>query len=35
LIFPAGKIHSMQYDRIQTTIESPIPEQWSTRYEQM
>jgi hypothetical protein len=27
LIFPAGKIHSMQYDRIQTTIESPIPEQ--------
>jgi hypothetical protein len=27
LIFPAGKIHSMQYDTIQTTIESPIPEQ--------
>jgi hypothetical protein len=29
-IFPAGKIHSMQYmqyDTIQTTIESPIPEQ--------
>jgi hypothetical protein len=29
-IFPAGKIHSMQYDRIQTTqttIESPIPGQ--------
>jgi hypothetical protein len=27
-IFPAGKIHSMQYDTIQTTqttIESPIP----------
>jgi hypothetical protein len=23
-IFPAGKIHSMQYDTIQTTIESPI-----------
>jgi hypothetical protein len=29
-IFPAGKIHSMQYDTIQTTqttIESPIPGQ--------
>jgi hypothetical protein len=29
-IFPVGKvgkIHSMQYDTIQTTIESPIPEQ--------
>jgi hypothetical protein len=26
-IFPAGKIHSMQYDTIQTTNESPIPEQ--------
>jgi hypothetical protein len=26
-IFPAEKIHSMQYDTIQTTIESPIPEQ--------
>jgi hypothetical protein len=25
--FPAGEIHSMQYDTIQTTIESPIPEQ--------
>jgi hypothetical protein len=34
-IFPAGKIHSMQYDTIQTThttIESPIPGQWSTSY---
>jgi hypothetical protein len=28
-IFPAGKIHGMQYDTIQTTIESPISEQWS------
>jgi hypothetical protein len=26
-IFPAGKIHSIQYDTIQTTIESSIPEQ--------
>jgi hypothetical protein len=26
-IFPAGEIHSMQYDTIQTTIASPIPEQ--------
>jgi hypothetical protein len=26
-IFPAEKIHSMQYDTIQTTIESPIPGQ--------
>jgi hypothetical protein len=34
-IFPAGKIHSLQYDTIQTTIESPIPEHWSTRYEQI
>jgi hypothetical protein len=25
----------MQYDTIQTTNESPIPEQWSTRYEQI
>jgi hypothetical protein len=32
-IFPTGKIHSMQYDTIQTTIESRIPEHWSTRYE--
>jgi hypothetical protein len=34
-IFPAGKIHSMQYDTIQTTIESPTPEQRSTRYDQI
>jgi hypothetical protein len=36
-IFPAGKIHSMQYDTIQTTqttIESTIPGQWGTRYGQ-
>jgi hypothetical protein len=33
-IFPAGKIHSMQYDTIQTTIESPIPEKCSTRNKQ-
>jgi hypothetical protein len=24
-IFPAGKIHSMQYDTTQTTIENPLP----------
>jgi hypothetical protein len=30
--FSAGKIHSIQYDTTQTTIESPIPGQWGTRY---
>jgi hypothetical protein len=30
--FSWWKIHSMQYDTIQTTIESPIPGQLSTKY---